>query len=92
MMILITVFLSLLLMQSTASTSSSTGPSFTDYFLAGLLTGSTVMISNGIMESFFGFGLGVSNPLIRLIINLTTSAVSGFLAIWLVALTGLMNP
>lgn len=78
-------------MASTAA-SSSTGPSFTDYFLAGLLTGSTVMISSGVIESIMGFGFGGSSPIMRLIVNVTTSAISGFFAIWLVALTGLMNP
>lgn len=79
-------------MASTATPPKSTGPSFTDYFLAGLLTGSTVMISSGVIESIMGFGFGGSSPIMRLIVNVTTSAISGFFAIWLVALTGLMDP
>lgn len=77
---------------ASTSSSSSSGVSFTDYFLASLLTGSTVMIMHGILEgvSLLDFG-GEGGTLIRFIMNLIVSAASGFVAILLVDMTGLMG-
>lgn len=65
--------------------------SFWDYALAGVLTGTTVMVTQGLLEGMFRFGLGGNSMIVRLIINLVVSGLSGFVAILLVDATGLLD-
>lgn len=62
---------------------------FWDYFLASVITGTTVMIMQGIFEGMFMFA-GTNSMLIRLLLNLLVSGASGFVAIMLVDATNLL--
>ncbi len=77
-------------MAYTSSSSSSSSITVWEYFGASLITGVTVVIMQGIFESIF-LNFGGESMLLRLILNLLVSAGSGFVAIMLVAATGLLG-
>lgn len=66
------------------------GPTTTDYILAGLITGTTVMFMHGILEGIFVF-TGYSSPLIRMLIQALVSTASGYISIVIVAATNLLS-
>jgi hypothetical protein len=68
-----------------------TGVSFTNYLLASVLTGGTVMIMHGVLEGIRLFGFDGMGGLMGFIGNLFISALSGFVAIMLVDATGLLD-
>lgn len=68
-----------------------TGVSFTNYLLASVLTGGTVMIMHGVLEGIRLFGFDSMGGLMGFIGNLFISALSGFVAIMLVDATGLLD-
>jgi len=65
---------------------------FQSYFLASVLTGSTVMVMHGVLEGFMGLGYVAGGGIMRLLFNLLVSGLSGFVAIMIVDATGLLTP
>jgi len=70
---------------------AKTSPSFWDYFLASVITGTTVVVLQGIFEGVFRSGIFGDSVLVRLLINLLVSGASGFVAIMIVDATGLLE-
>lgn len=66
-------------------------PTFWDWLLAGVITGATVSIMQGILQGVFMAGFFGDSMLVRLIVNLLVSGASGVVAILLVDATGLLD-
>jgi hypothetical protein len=64
---------------------------FWDWLLAGVITGATVSIMQGILQGVFMAGFFGDSMLVRLIVNLLVSGASGVVAILLVDATGLLD-
>lgn len=64
---------------------------FWDWLFAGVITGATVSIMQGILQGVFMAGFFGDSMLVRLIVNLLVSGASGVVAILLVDATGLLD-